>query len=98
MSDDFKQLLRLLEPDNLFLPKEIVARKDISDKSKIMLGIIFTKNRFKPTDTIKYALAATTEADIAAEFGSDQKVVKRIKSDLHKIYLDFDNIFAKEVV
>jgi hypothetical protein len=95
MPDDFKQFLRLLEPDNLFLPKEIVARKDISDQSKIMLGVIFTEHRFDTPTATKAALEATTETDVINEFGNNPKLNKKILADIDKIAKDFDCIFKQ---
>ncbi len=94
MPDNFKQLLKLLEPDNLFLPKEIVARKDIDDHSKIMLGIVFTEHRFDTNDKIKEALKNTSDTDIIKEFGDNPHLIKRIKADFAKIIANFDLMFA----
>lgn len=90
MPSDFKQLLHLLEPDNLFLPRQIIARKDLSDQSKIMLGIIFTEHRFDATTTTKEALMNITDKDIEKEFGNNPKVVSRVKSDILKIIENFE--------
>lgn len=85
MPDNFRQFLRLLEPDNIFLPKDIVARKDISEQSKIMLGVIFTKHRFDTIENVKMALENLTDNDISAEFGNNPIIIKRVQSDVKKI-------------
>ena len=90
MSNDFKQLLHLLEPDNLFLPRKIIARKDICDQSKIMLGIAFTEHRFDAAATTKEALRNITDKDIQEEFGNNPKVVSRVKSDILKVIENFE--------
>ena len=95
MPNDFRQLLRLLEPDNLFLPKAIVARKDIIDQSKIMLGMVFTEHRFDTIADTKEALETITENDIIKEFGNNPQITKRIKADIGKITNNFDSIFGQ---
>lgn len=84
MPDNFRQFLRLLEPDNIFLPKDIVARKDISEHTKIMLGVIFTRYRFDTDEKVRQALENLSDDDIAAEFGNNPAIINRIHSDVKK--------------
>lgn len=56
MTPRFKQLLELLSPGNVFLPKSLLARHDICDEAKLLFAEILTDNRFLSIDELKTEL------------------------------------------
>ncbi|MCM1060631.1 MAG: hypothetical protein NC452_10070 [Eubacterium sp.] len=87
---DFLNFLELLNPDTLFIPKGVVARRDISENSKFMCSIILTKHRFDSVKNTKEALRSCGDEDIRSELG-DVNTAK-IKADLRKIANDFESV------
>lgn len=87
---DFLNFLELLNPDTLFMPKGVAARRDISENSKFMCSIILTKHRFDSVDNTKNALRNCSDEDIRLELGNIN--TSKIKSDLKKIANDFEDI------
>lgn len=90
MEKSFEFLLEMLSPDNVFIPKTLLARRDIGDDAKLLFSEIFTENRFGTLDELKEALKDINDETIEAY--ANKKSPKKLKSDLAKIYDSLEEI------
>ncbi len=100
MEKSFEFLLEMLAPDNVFIPKTLVARSDIGEDAKMLFADIYTENRFGTLDELKTALNDISDETIEAY--AIHGTVKKLKADLSKIYESLEEILllpsVKEVV
>lgn len=93
MTPRFKQLLEILSPDNVFIPKALLARHDICDEAKLLFAEILTDNRFLSIDGLKSEMNnVPNEIFNLISAQSKKHSAKQIKSDFLKIYTDLDTI------
>ena len=93
MDKDFEFLLELLKPDNVFIPKNLVALRDICDEAKLIFSEVFTGQRFGTIDDLRLAMeniSNSTYESYADTYGKHSP--KRIKDDLDKIYGSLDDL------
>lgn len=95
MEKSFEFLLQMLSPDNVFIPKTLLARKDIGDDAKLLFSEIFTENRFGTIEELKSALKDIPDDLIEAY--AQKNSPKKLKSDLSKIYDSLEEILLISV-
>ena len=95
MEKSFEFLLEMLSPDNVFIPKALLARRDIGEDAILLFSEIFTENRFGTLDELKEALKSVSDETIEAY--SNKNSPKKLKSDLAKIYDSLEDILLKSV-
>lgn len=90
MEKSFEFLLEMLAPDNVFIPKTLVARRDIGEDAKLLFSEIYTENRFGTLDELKKAISNISDDffETYARNGSP----KKLKSDMSKIYNNLEDI------
>lgn len=95
MEKSFEFLLEMLSPDNVFIPKALLARRDIGEDAILLFSEIFTENRFGTLDELKEALKSISDETIEAY--ANKNSPKKLKSDLAKIYDSLEDILLKSV-
>ena len=95
MDKEFEFLLELLKSDSVFIPKKLVARRDICDEAKLIFSEVFTEQRFGTIDDLKLAMESipkSTYESYADTYG--KHTPKRIKDDFNKIYSSLDDLLT----
>lgn len=101
MEKDFEFLLRLMQPDTLFVPKSLIKCTDISDEAILIFSEIFTENRFGTIDDIKAEINNVPDKLIEAYAENSKKRGKnrtssKIKTDLRKISDNLELLLTNE--
>lgn len=95
MEKSFEFLLEMLSPDNVFIPKVLLARRDIGEDAILLFSEIFTENRFGTIDELREALKNISDETIEAY--ANKNSPKKLKSDLSKIYESLEDIILSTV-
>lgn len=98
MDKDFEFLLKLMEPDTVFIPKGVLKLR-VSDEAIFIFADIVTDNRFGTIGDVKSDIDNVPDSLIAAYAEYSEKMGKKrtaskIKADLRKIRDNLEFIFT----